>query len=555
MEVATVVIGFLYLCVVPFPFLLAPVSFALWFLSMDIAPMIPNFSERNAYEVRRNISLVFGFCLLLLGGVMEWLLGSDPDFGFWLYLFGLITFWFALLFYPDNDDSLAISLFLLINICLVLVGSHLDRATFHLFGTVGVALSVHSFLFRRDRFEPNFVLWILKALAAISLLANAIKTGGSIEVFNAAVCFVAFNLEGLVYVNRGEGLVWLILLTNLGFVSVLPTFDRPLNFWFFELPSAQLPMSLGSLSICLFHINILGYYRNRFELNLRDIYFLSYRVVVNVLITVVFLFLDQYWWSWVGVVGIPLIALLTQPSHPRHPTSPVNLVSQYALLFLSISIAVFIDSNLFYLVSCLCMGITILFFLSGQSDQRVLACGLSVGLIVLAVPLQSKFMIAIGGIYIFGYLSHLAYNVFKNSVIFPLALIGLGIGLIYIGVMYQMYQSILYQLSVSIFPVSTVETLRMYVWDISWQPSIRNATFSNIVLRDLPIWLLWPGPMIHALSKEPVPYAGYGCGLGIIIMLLGMVYLKIIKSRCPDLTEQVEVSWAGLEGIERVLSK
>ncbi|MBD2308081.1 hypothetical protein H6G17_21650 [Chroococcidiopsis sp. FACHB-1243] len=38
---------------------------------------------------------------------------------------------------------------------------------------------------------------------------------------------------------------------------------------------------------------------------------------------------------------------------------------------------------------------------------------------------------------VFGYLSHLAYTVFKDALLFPFALTILGISIIYLGVLYQ----------------------------------------------------------------------------------------------------------------------
>ena len=84
MEIATVVVGLIYLFMVQFPFLLAPISFCLWFLSMDIAPLMPQWTGNNSFEVRRTVSIVFGLGLILAGRGMEWTLGSEPDFGFWL---------------------------------------------------------------------------------------------------------------------------------------------------------------------------------------------------------------------------------------------------------------------------------------------------------------------------------------------------------------------------------------------------------------------------------------------------------------------------------------
>ena len=542
MEIAAIAVGFIYLYLVPFPFLLAPVSFSLWFLSMDVAPLFRGFNSSNAFDIRLKLSLGFGIGLMILGRLLEWVLGSDPDFGFWLYLFGLIAFWFALISHPPTNDVMKQTVFLLINICLVLIGSHLDRVTFHLFGTVGVALAVQSY-FRQSRIETSVVLWMIKALAAVSLLSNGIRTGGSIEILNAIVCFIVFNIEGLVYINKGELYNLLILLTNLGFVSVLPSFDRPLNLWFLQLPSTSAVLSVLSLSVLLYHVKVLQYYQNRFNLSGKDVGFLTYRLFVNTAVSLVFLFLRQPWWAWVGCVGVPMTAMLTQPNGGnRNGATKSTMISQFLLLLFSISVAVFIDSNLFYLVSCLCMGASIMVFLGRIDHHSVIACGLAVSLILFAIPLQSKFMISIGGLFIFSYLSNLAYTAFKNSVVFPLALVGLGICLIFIGVVYQAYQDFLYEISLRLIPVDQLSSFNKYIHAIDWYSLyVKEVRFVDVLSNPF-IWLMWPGPMIQALSREPVPFASLFCGIAIGIIMLSMSYMKAIQDYCPNLTSKVQVS-------------
>ena len=542
MELAAIAVGFLYLCLAPFPFLLAPISFAFWFLSMDAAPLLKALSDADAYKFRRYVSIGFGIGLMALGRVLEWALGSDPDFGFWLYLFGLIAFWFPLVLHPPSDDIMAHSVFFLINLCLVLIGSQLDRVTFHLFGTVGVFLMVTTY-FKKDRIQTTFVLWMLKALATVSLLSNAVRRDGNIEILNAIACFAAFNVEGLVYIQNGELYYLFILLTNFGFVSVLPSFDRPLNLWLLELPSASMVLSLVCLSVCLYHIKVLHYYRNRFNLNGKDAAFLTYRLLTSTAITLALLFVGQHWWAWVGALGIPLIAMLTQPFGRTSEPTRLTMSTQFLVLLYSIALAVFIDSNLFYLVSCLCMAATVMVFNNSGGDEKMsyFACMLSALLIVLAIPLQSKFMIAIGGIYIFSFLSRLAYTAFKNSFKFPLALVGLGMVLICTGVVYQAYEDLLYAVSIKVIPVDWFNSLNQFVFSIDWYSLyIKDARFSDI-FRNPFIWLMWPGPMVHALAKESLPFGSVICGIAIVLIMLSMSYLKTITSYCPDLTGKVKV--------------
>ena len=89
MEIAAIIVGVIYIWFVRFPFLLAPVSFSLWFLSIDLAPLLPHYTS-NLFQTRYWVSLVFGLATIMAGFRVEITLGSHPDFG--LYIFGIFLF-------------------------------------------------------------------------------------------------------------------------------------------------------------------------------------------------------------------------------------------------------------------------------------------------------------------------------------------------------------------------------------------------------------------------------------------------------------------------------
>lgn len=77
---------------------------------------------------------------------------------------------------------------------------------------------------------------------------------------------------------------------------------------------------------------------------------------------------------------------------------------------------------------------------SMQSDSELgkfVYCVINLGLIFLALILQRKIFIVFGALGVFGYLGHLAYRVFADSLLFPFALTLLGLGIIFLGVQYQ----------------------------------------------------------------------------------------------------------------------
>ena len=531
MELATVVIGILYLVIVPFPFLLAPISFSLWFLSMDIAPLLHKWAnDEGMYHFRRYISLVFGLALIGFGRLMEIWMGADPDFGFWLYLFGLITFWFALTLHPETGNSLLLSLYFLINISLVLIGSHLSRSVFHLFGTTGVAISSMILIMNKRKGKKSTMSWLLKALATTSLLTCTIKTGGSIEIINAVFSFFAFNIESLLFISSDVAPLF-TMLTNVGFSAVIPSLNQPVSFWIFELDNAEPFLKLFSLSVLLYHVPLMKY-KSR---NLHQYTFLVYHGTMSLCTSFILAFIHQA--VWVAGIGLPLIALCI-PSSAKFQTS----LEKFILLFFSIILSIVLQSNMLYLISCGCMLYWILSLMHCGSKLEVLGCAYAIALILLSIPLQSKFMITIGGIYVFSYLSYLAYEKFKNSILFPLLLVGLGITLIVVGAIYQSHQDYIYERTVEKLPSFLLQSINEGI-SIDLYQYFKEASFSlKSFWRNNILWVFWPGMMVHALVKEPVPYVSYACCAGIILVALGAVYIKIIEKHCIDWTSSITVS-------------
>lgn len=118
------------------PFLLLPVAVTLWYLSMDLVPFL--FDQQLTWELRRDFSLWFGLGMLVLAFAVDLRLGRRPDYGFWLYLFGMLAFWFGLSL-RESDSEPAKFLYCMINLGLLLIGTALSRRVFVVFGGLGVA--------------------------------------------------------------------------------------------------------------------------------------------------------------------------------------------------------------------------------------------------------------------------------------------------------------------------------------------------------------------------------------------------------------------------------
>ena len=136
MEVATVVSGLLALKFRRFPFLTAPIAFALWYMSMDLTPLLYG-DQLYSYSAREWVSVWFGLAMLLATYLVDLRTRGLDDFAFWGYLFGLMAFWGGLSS-MDSSSELSKFLYCLINVGLVGVSLLLRQRVFLVFGALGV---------------------------------------------------------------------------------------------------------------------------------------------------------------------------------------------------------------------------------------------------------------------------------------------------------------------------------------------------------------------------------------------------------------------------------
>ena len=77
---------------------------------------------------------------------------------------------------------------------------------------------------------------------------------------------------------------------------------------------------------------------------------------------------------------------------------------------------------------------------SGSELGKLLYCGVNLGLMAASVMLRRKAFIVFGAVGVMGYIAHLAWRVFEDALLFPFALTLLGVGIIYVGTVYQRNQ-------------------------------------------------------------------------------------------------------------------
>lgn len=134
MEVGTILAGLVALRFVRFPFLTFPVAFALWFMSMDLTPLIYGRSDFT-WNQRLWVSLWFGLAFLAVSFLVD--RRTRDDYAFWGYLFGTLAFWGGLSL-MESQSEVSKLLYCLINIVLMLISVLLDRRVFIVFGALGV---------------------------------------------------------------------------------------------------------------------------------------------------------------------------------------------------------------------------------------------------------------------------------------------------------------------------------------------------------------------------------------------------------------------------------
>jgi len=89
-------------------------------------------------------------------------------------------------------------------------------------------------------------------------------------------------------------------------------------------------------------------------------------------------------------------------------------------------------------------------------------CLINLGLMLVAVLLQRKTFMVFGAIGVYSYLGHLAFDVFRNSLLFPAALTALGIAIIAAGVWYRSREAAVEETLLRILPGAVRRTLPRY---------------------------------------------------------------------------------------------
>lgn len=137
MEMGTLISGLILAWFYRYPFMIMPIAVTLWYMSMDVASMLTG--GAFDFELSTDVSFYFGLLMILLAFYVDLRSRKTYDYAFWLYLFGVLTFWGGLTC-QNSSGELGKLVYCFINVGLIGVGVVLLRRVFVVFGAIGITL-------------------------------------------------------------------------------------------------------------------------------------------------------------------------------------------------------------------------------------------------------------------------------------------------------------------------------------------------------------------------------------------------------------------------------
>ena len=139
MEFATLGAGAAALWRYRLPFMVMPVAVTLWYMSMDLTPFLFGGDSSAFFSDRGQlVSMCFGLGMTALAIFVDGRSHQSKDYAFWLYVFGVLTFWGGLSS-MRSDSELNKFLYCCVNLLMIAIGAALSRRVFAVFGGLGVA--------------------------------------------------------------------------------------------------------------------------------------------------------------------------------------------------------------------------------------------------------------------------------------------------------------------------------------------------------------------------------------------------------------------------------
>lgn len=181
MELATIAAGVILLAIYRLPFITMPIAVAIWYMSMDLAPLIADYlyakpadadryeTYQKVWELRKWVSVYVGLATIVIAFVVDISTKGVRDFAFWPYLAGLLAFWGGLTAMGGGTE-LTKAVYAGINLILLFMGPLLMRKVFIVAGGAGLFLYCGEQALKRFVDNPDFFVLALVAAAAIIVL-------------------------------------------------------------------------------------------------------------------------------------------------------------------------------------------------------------------------------------------------------------------------------------------------------------------------------------------------------------------------------------------------
>lgn len=134
MELSTLVVGVIIAWRYKYPFLIMPIAFTLWYLTMDLTAMLTG--GDYTWEIRNVVSMYTGLLMIGLAFWVDMRSQNKGDYSFWIYLFGVIAFWGGLSL-QNSDSELSKFIYFSINLIMIFAGVLIVRRVFVIFGALG----------------------------------------------------------------------------------------------------------------------------------------------------------------------------------------------------------------------------------------------------------------------------------------------------------------------------------------------------------------------------------------------------------------------------------
>lgn len=170
MEIGTIIAALFALRYFRFTFITFPLAITLWYMSMDLTPLL--FGKNYfTFNEMKTVSCIFGL-FMIVGSYFVDKKYEDVDFAFWTYLCGAITFWGSLGF-MTRDSELRRFLYFLMNFGFIGLAVYLRRRVFIVFGTLGIFGYISYLAWKL--FYGSYLFPIVLALIGMFILFLGVK--------------------------------------------------------------------------------------------------------------------------------------------------------------------------------------------------------------------------------------------------------------------------------------------------------------------------------------------------------------------------------------------